>query len=175
GHLLGDQGSGYDLVRRAAAAVVLAVDGMSPETSLTEALCAAFAVPSPARLGAVLQQRSQGEVAAALPVVIECAQRGDEAAAAALADGMDMLAMVANAAVRSAGVSWDGLPVHLGGGVLVGSEPLRELLHEGIRRFGASKYALVDAEAAANGAARLAAAWHQRQQPMCRWVDDGAL
>src|SRR5204862_5893414 len=36
GHLLGDQGSGYDIVRRAAAAVLLAVDDLGPPTALTE-------------------------------------------------------------------------------------------------------------------------------------------
>jgi N-acetylglucosamine kinase-like BadF-type ATPase len=78
GHLLGDQGSGYDLVRRAAAAVVLAVDGLSPPTALEHALCEAFAAPSPQRLGAVLQQKTQGDIAKALPIVLACAERGDE-------------------------------------------------------------------------------------------------
>lgn len=175
GHLLGDQGSGYDLVRRAAAAVVLAVDDLGPPTALTEALCRAFAAPSPSRLGAVLQQKAQGEVAAALPIVLDCALRGDQAAGAVLEDGMEMLAMVCNAAVRTADLEWRGLPVHLGGGVLTGSDALRELLQARLRGFGAGPFALVPADAATLGAARLAFAWHQREQPMCRWVDDGAL
>lgn len=175
GHLLGDQGSGYDLVRRAAAAVVLAVDGLAEETSLTDALVAHFAAPSPQRLGAVLQQRSQAEVAAALPVVLHCAARGDGAAQNAIDEGMAMLAMVANAAVRQAELDWRGLPVFLGGGVLLGSEDLRELLCQRLSTFGAGAVALVDGDAAATAAARLAAAWHQRTAPMCRWVDDGSL
>lgn len=175
GHLLGDQGSAYDLVRRAASAVVLAVDGLAEETELTEALVQHFAAPSPQRLGAVLQQKAQAEVAAALPAVMHCAARGDAAAQNAIDEGMAMLAMVGNAAVRQAELDWRGLPVFLGGGVLLGSEALKELLCERLRTFGPGPIACVDGEAAAEAAARLARAWHQREEPMCRWVDDGSL
>ena len=175
GHMLGDQGSGYDLVRRAAAAVVLAVDDLSPPTALTEALCEAFAAPSPQRLGAVLQQKTQGEIAKALPVVLACAERGDDVAAQCLDDGMAALFLVGNAAVRSAGLEWNGLRVFAGGGVLQGSEPVRELLRQRVLGYGASSFDLVAEDAASHGAALLAQAWASRTMPLCKWVDDGTL
>ena len=175
GHLLGDQGSGYDLVRRAAAAVVLAVDGLSPPTALEHALCEAFAAPSPQRLGAVLQQKTQGDIAKALPIVLACAERGDEVAAQCLDDGMAALFLVGNAAVRSAGLEWSGLRVLAGGGVLQASEPIRELLRQRVIGYGARSFDLVDERAAADGAAMLASAWARREEPLCRWVDDGTL
>jgi N-acetylglucosamine kinase-like BadF-type ATPase len=175
GYLLGDQGSGYDLVRRAAAAALLALDGLGEPTALSEALTKAFAAPQPSRLGAVLQQRSTGEVAAQLPIVIDCAVRGDLVAQQVLQDGADALAMVANAAVRQAELDWRDLPVTFGGGVLTGVPMVHELVAERLRSFGAQTPSSVDDMAAARGAALLAQAWHQRAQPLCRWVTDGAL
>jgi len=175
GHLLGDQGSGYDLVRRAAAAVVLAADGLGPETALTDVLVRAFGAPSPQRLGAVLQRLSSGEVAAPLPQVLACAAAGDAVADQVLDDGLDALAMVANAAVRAAGLSWTALPTTFGGGVLEQAEPLRARLQQRLSAFGAEPARVAAAVAAALGAARLAHDWQQRSEPICRWVDDGAL
>ncbi len=175
GYLLGDQGSGYDLVRRAAAAALLALDGLGEPTVLGEALAKAFGAPQPARLGAVLQQRTTGEVAAQLPIVLACAERGDRVAQQVLQDGADALAMVANAAVRQADLDWRELPVTFGGGVLTGVPSVRELVTERLRSFGAPAPQLLDEHAAARGAARLAQAWHQRAEPLCRWVTDGAL
>lgn len=175
GYLLGDQGSGYDLVRRAAAAVVNAVDGLGPQTALTEALCATFEAPSPQRLGAVMQRRAQAEIAKALPVVIACADRGDDVAAQCLDDGMAALFQVGKAAVRAASLDWNGLRVCVGGGALQGNERLRELLRARVAGFGARSFEVVDDNAAAYGAAVLASAWAGRQQPLCNWVDRGAV
>ncbi|MCA8951600.1 MAG: ATPase, partial [Planctomycetes bacterium] len=128
GYLLGDQGSGYDLVRRAAAAVVLALDGLGPATALTGALTGAFGAASPARLGAVLQQLPTGAVAAELPVVLRVAAAGDAVAGEVLAQGAEALALLAAAAARSAGLEPRGLASHLGGGVLLHVPAIAELV-----------------------------------------------
>ncbi len=175
GHLLSDQGSGYDLVHRAAAAVVNAIDGLGPKTALTEALCKTFDAPSPQRLGAVMQRRTQAEIAAALSVVLDCAERGDHVAAQCLDEGMASLCLVASAAVRAAGLDWHGLRVRIGGGALMGNEGLRKLLGSRVLALGARSFELVDDNAAAHGAAALASAWAKRQQPLCNWVDDGSV
>jgi hypothetical protein len=88
---------------------------------------------------------------------------------------MAALFLVGNAAVRSAGLEWSGLRVLAGGGVLQGSEPVRELLRQRVIGYGARSFDLVDERAAADGAAMLAAAWVLREEPLCRWVDDGTL
>jgi hypothetical protein len=41
--------------------------------------------------------------------------------------------------------------------------------------YGARSFDLVDERAAADGAAMLASAWARRDEPLCRWVDDGTL
>ncbi|MFN9842746.1 MAG: BadF/BadG/BcrA/BcrD ATPase family protein, partial [Planctomycetota bacterium] len=137
GYLLGDQGSGYDLVRRAAAAVLLALDDLGPPTALTDALVAAFGAPAPARLGAVLQRLAPGDVGKQLPVVLAVAAAGDAVANEVLQDGIDALVMLAAAAVRKAGLDFSDLPVAVGGGVLLQAPALAELLGERLRALGA--------------------------------------
>ena len=175
GYLLGDQGSGYDLVRRAAAAVLLAVDELGPPTALTPALVAAFAAPAPQRLGAVLQRLSPGEVAARLPVVLEVAAAGDPVANDVLAEGVDALTMLATAAVRKAGLDWRGLPVAVGGGVCSGALGVVDLLRERLRALGAEPPRAIAPRAAAHAAAWLAHGWHLRQEPQYAWVHRVAL
>jgi N-acetylglucosamine kinase-like BadF-type ATPase len=125
GFLLSDQGSGYDLVRRAAAAAVLACDGLAPATTLGKALGNASGV-LPERLGAALQQLDSGAVAALLPVVLGCDEAGDLIAGQILDEGADALAAVAGAAVRAAHLDWSGLRTVLGGGVLTHADTVRE-------------------------------------------------
>ncbi|MCK5945443.1 MAG: hypothetical protein KAI24_25860 [Planctomycetes bacterium] len=177
GYAFGDEGSGYDLVRRAIVAVLRAVDGRAPETALSDALTAAFDAPSPARLGAVAQRLPPGEVAARLPVVLDAYERDDAAAADVLLFGMRQLVELGEAALRRVELAAEpGLRVALGGGVL-----RSELLREGLVRVlqaafgGAVDVQHVGPDDAAVGAAWLAAGWHGDEQPQRRWVEDVAL
>lgn len=170
GYLLGDQGSGFDLVRRAAAAALLAVDGLGPATALGPALAEAFGAPAVARLGAVLQGLSSGVVAGQLPVVLRVAAAGDPVANEVLAEGAEALAALAAGAVRAAGLEWRGLPVHCGGGVLEGALPVREQLAQRLAALGAEPCRLLGADAGARGAARLAHDAYFGSEPMTSWV-----
>jgi glucosamine kinase len=175
GYLLGDQGSGYDLVRRAAAAALLAVDGLGPATELTAALTAAFAAPSPVRLGAVLQRLAPGDVASRVPVVLEVAAAGDMVAHAVLEECVQALAMLGSAAVRSADLQWAELPVAIGGGVLTGAPAIATRLGECVRVLGGRPPRTIEPRAAATGAAWLAARWHERRKPEYMWVQNVAI
>jgi len=175
GWLLGDQGSGYDLVRRAAAAALLASDGLGPPTALTAALTTAFGAPSPQRLGAVLQQLAPGDVAGKLGVVVEVAAAGDAVANDVLAAGAEGLAMLAAAVVRSAGLDWRDLDTAIGGGVLGSTPVVAELLRHRLAAFGARPPRAIAPNAAAVGAAWLAQGWHRREPPAHDWVERGSL
>ncbi len=175
GYLLGDQGSAYDFVRRAAAAALLAVDGLGPTTALTAALTAAFAAPAPERLGAVLQRLSPGEVAAKLPVVLATAAAGDMVAKAVFADGVEALAMLAAAAVRQAGLTSTALPVAFGGGVLTEAAAIAEALSVRLQAVGARAPRVIAPRGAAQAAAWLAHGWHHRLSPQYEWVNRVAL
>jgi N-acetylglucosamine kinase-like BadF-type ATPase len=170
GFLLGDQGSGYDLVRRAAAAVLLAIDDLGPPTALTDALTRAFAALAPQRLGAVLQRLAPGEVAKHLGVVLATAANGDAVANDVLQQGVDALAMLANAALRQAGLDGTSLPVGFGGGVLASTSPVAALLTQRLGTFGMQAPKFLEPRAAAVGAAWLAHGWHTRQSPQQEWV-----
>ncbi len=171
GYLLGDQGSGYDLVRQAARRAVLAVDGMAPPTALGDALAAAFGAPSPARLGAVLQRLAPGEVAARLPVVLAAAAAGDAVAREALAQGVGDLDALADAAVKKAGLAWRGLSTACGGGVFEALVDQRAAVADRFVARGALAPTLVAPRAAAVGAAWLADGWHRGLSPQKEWVD----
>lgn len=175
GYLLGDQGSGYDLVRRAAAAVLLAIDDLGPATVLTETLTAAFRAPSPSRLGATLQQLDTAGVAQQLPVVLAAAADGDVVANDVLAAGVDGLAMLAAGALRRADLDGRDVPVAMGGGVLLAAPAIRELLSARLRSLGAAAPTVLDARAAARGAAWLAHGWHTHLEPQHTWVTRVAL
>ncbi|MBX3461834.1 MAG: hypothetical protein KF830_01570, partial [Planctomycetes bacterium] len=175
GHLLGDQGSGYDLVRRAAAAVLLALDDLGPPTALTGALVAAFGAPAPARLGAVLQRLEPAAVAARLPVVLDAAAAGDAVANEVLEAGVDGLVALASAAVGRAGLAFRALPTAAGGGALLGAPAVAARLAERFARLGAAAPRWLDERAAARAAARLAHDWHHGREPARGWVDHGAL
>ncbi|MFN9844124.1 MAG: BadF/BadG/BcrA/BcrD ATPase family protein [Planctomycetota bacterium] len=171
GYLLGDQGSGYDLVRRAARAALLAVDGIGPATALVDDLVAAFAAPSPQRLGAVLQRLAPGEVAARLGTVLAVAARGDVVAQQALAEGAADLDALADAAVRKAGLAWRSLSTAAGGGVFDAAPDYLAAVAARLTARGAVAPVLVAPRAAAVGAAWLAEGWHRGQSPQKEWVD----
>lgn len=175
GFLLGDQGSAYDLVRRAAAAVLLAIDGLGPATTLTEALTQAFAAPAPQRLGAVLQRLAPGEVGKHLGVVLAAAAAGDAVANDVVQQGVDGLAMLATGALRQAGLDWRGVRVAFGGGVLQRAPAIAALLQERLRAFDAPAARVLEPRAAAVGAAWLAHGWHSRQSPQQEWVSRVAI
>lgn len=170
GFLLGDQGSGYDLVRRAAAAALLAADGLAPPTALTASLTAAFGAPSPQRLGAVLQRSSPGEVAARLGLVLDAAAAGDGVAQDVLAQGADALAALAAAAVRAAGLEWRDLATVLGGGVLGNVPSYCDQLARRLLAFGARPPRRLGPRDPARAAAWLAHGSHHRLEPATTWV-----
>lgn len=175
GFLLGDQGSAYDLVRRAATAVLLAVDDMGPPTTLTGKLVAAFDAPSPERLGAVLQRLDSGQVAANAPLVVAAAEAHDAVAVDVLAAGADALTTLALAAARLADLEVAGLRVAFGGGMLLGAVAYATSLGTRLQERGFARHALIDGRGAARGAAWLAQGWARREEPQHGWVQRVAL
>ncbi|MCA8975467.1 MAG: hypothetical protein KDC98_12160 [Planctomycetes bacterium] len=170
GYLLGDQGSGYDLVRRAAAAVLLALDGLGPATELTDSLTAAFGAPAPARLGAVLQSLDTRQVAQRLPVVVEAAAAGDQVAVEVFEAGAEALAALANAAARGAELDLRGRTVVFGGGVPRLVPAFAERVVARLASLGAAATVTIDDRAAARGAAWLAHGVHHGLEPQSSWV-----
>lgn len=175
GYLLGDQGSGFDLVRRAGAAALLGFDAIGQQTVLGEQLARAFDVARPERLGAAMQELDTGAVAARLPIVLDAAAAGDAVANGVLAAGADALAALASAAAKAVDLQPHGTNVTLGGGVLAGGAAIRDRLTERLASSGFSVGRPLEDNAAACGAAWLAAGNHDGLEPQRSWVTRVAL
>ena len=79
GYLLGDEGSGYDLGRRAITAALKAAEGRSGRTMLTEMLKRQFG-DEETWFSRVYQTDARRTVASLAPVLLEAARLGDETA-----------------------------------------------------------------------------------------------
>lgn len=177
GAWFGDEGSAFDLVRRAIVAVLQAVDGIGPSTALTSLLTEAFGAPAPARLGAVAQRLTPREIAAKLPVVLRAYTEEDEVAARVFGEGVFALHRLADAALRRVGLDWRGLHIALGGGALTHGAGVRDFLTQ-LVTVECGEHPQVEVlppRAAAHAAAWLAHGWHTRQTPQHDWVERVAL
>lgn len=131
GQLLGDEGSGYDIALRGLRAVAHASDGRRPPTELSAVLLAAAHLTDPDDLIAWAASATKAQIAALAPLVLSCASRGDDAAAAIRTHAVTALVDLAAAAVRRTGA--DSLPIALTGGLVSGTGPLRSAVADAIR------------------------------------------
>jgi glucosamine kinase len=134
GHVLGDEGSGYDIGRQALQAVARAADGRGPATALTGAILAAWDLAEPSALiGQVYGGRDPTALAALAQPVFATAQAGDPLARAILARAARELAIAALAVAARLG--WAGpLPLALTGGLLLGRPAFADAVVAEIRR-----------------------------------------
>lgn len=78
GRYIGDEGSGYSIGRLGLQAVAKSMDGRGPETKLMDILKTQFGINSPEDLINKVYQENL-DFAAVAPLVIQCAEEGDEA------------------------------------------------------------------------------------------------
>lgn len=137
GHLLGDEGSGYDIARRGLNAVTRAADGRAPGTSLIEDMINAAGASSVEGLADRIYLESWGitEIAALAPVVVRAAEQGDSTAHAIMEYAAEELALAAEIAVGELGMADLAFSVVLTGGIFAGSALLRERISDVIGEF----------------------------------------
>ena len=137
GHLFGDQGSGFDLGRRALTAVADAADGIGVETALSNEITKMLQVDDPRefarKLGLAVDIRQ--EIAALAPVVVRAAKNGD-----AVADGIVDAGAAAAAALVAATVSrlqlGNNVPLALAGGIVCSGDFFRDKLLGQLKALG---------------------------------------
>jgi N-acetylglucosamine kinase-like BadF-type ATPase len=137
GPVMGDEGSGTDIARRALAAVAGSADGRLPPTTLVERVCRRFGVASPEDLLTVVYDPARDKRAelADLPVIVEAAARsGDAVAQSILADAGRDLAATVVAVVRRLGLEAEPVPVAYVGGVFGAGELVLGPLGDAVRR-----------------------------------------
>lgn len=126
GWRLGDEGSGYDIGRRALTAVLRAYDGRGPGTRLAEKVMSALNLRDPSELVDRVYGDGMGsaEVAALATLVADSAHEGDGAAFKILQEAGVELGLAASSVIRRLGLE-GGFAVAPSGGVFNLGEPLR--------------------------------------------------
>jgi len=137
GHVLGDEGSGYQIAQRGLNAATRARDGRGPATSLLESLPDAVGAASVEDLASriYLEGWPAGQIAALAPVVLTAADEGDAVARGIVAAAGHELSRAAVAVIRALGKDETHLEVVLSGGVFGGSPSLVEAVRGEITAF----------------------------------------
>jgi glucosamine kinase len=131
GHLLGDEGSGYDIARQALRAVTQAADGRAPRTQLSEALFGALGVSSARGLRELLYPAaSVPEVARLARLVLELAGQDEAASEIVARAARDLAVAVRTCRERLETAGRAQLPVVAAGGLMSERSPLLERLTE---------------------------------------------
>jgi N-acetylglucosamine kinase-like BadF-type ATPase len=126
GHLMGDEGSGYDIGRRALQGAARAADGRGPATALLEAFMHHWKVDRPLDMIAhVYRSTDKAAVAELSSIVFATARAGDTVARRLLANAAGELASAAIVAGDHLALPGD-LPVALTGGLLTGNADYRK-------------------------------------------------
>ncbi len=130
GHILGDEGSGYWIGRRALRAVARAADGRGPATALTPRLLNHFAVARPSDLvGEVYDRQVRHHSLAQLARLVQQARdEGDEVATQILEQAAHELVSAARSVVDRLAMREDVVQFVLAGGVFAGVNWLGEEL-----------------------------------------------
>jgi glucosamine kinase len=134
GHLMGDEGSGYDLGRRALQAAAQAADGRGPSTVLLDTLLRHWQVDRPlAMIERVYQSSEKSDIAQLSALVFAAARQGDKVARRIVADAAGELALAAIAVGDRLSFPDGRLPLALAGGLLTGVSEYRAMVVRRIR------------------------------------------
>jgi N-acetylglucosamine kinase len=164
GHLLGDEGSGYDIARRGLNAATRAYDRRGPATLLVERLVQASGAATLEDLAnrIYLDDWNVGQVAALAPAVLAAADEGDALAEEIVTHAGRELALAARAVVEHLGMADQAFDLVLSGGLFKGSPRLVECVQREVRGFAPQASADLPRHEPAYGAALLALQATQR-------------
>lgn len=158
GHLIGDEGSGYDLARRALQLALRMADGRAPRGPLLDRVLAHFGAASHEDLiERVYAQPDKARLAALAPGVLLAAREGDSDARAIGRAAAGELAQAVTAAARQLSSTDAPLALALSGGLLVADAWYRRAVLRRVRarvRVGAVAVLAEPAVAAAQALAR---------------------
>lgn len=135
GHVLGDEGSGYDIARRGLIAALRDFDGRGPRTSLRERLTGELYLSSIEEVIPLLYsgQLSQRNLAALYPLVVSAAEEEDPVAVGLLEEAAEELSCAASAVLRGLDEPV-ALPVVMWGGAFQNGPRLRRYFEESLSR-----------------------------------------
>jgi N-acetylglucosamine kinase-like BadF-type ATPase len=126
GHILGDEGSGYDIARRGLMAALHAHDGRGPETLIKAKLIEQFYLASIDELISLLYgEATPSRIASMYPLILEAAEEGDWVAQGLLMRAAEALVEAAEAVVKRLDMMETSFPVAVSGGVFGNSPTMR--------------------------------------------------
>ncbi len=130
GHLMGDEGSAYDIALRALRAVARGVDGRGEPTNLEEILGEAVGARGAVQVAARLygDPLTREQIAALAPCVDRAAEGGDRKAGEILATAGAELAAAAAAVIRRLGFATEPMAVSYAGAVFRSREVRRSFV-----------------------------------------------
>jgi N-acetylglucosamine kinase-like BadF-type ATPase len=122
GYLLGDEGSGFWIGRRALSAVVRAADGRGPATELTERVMSHLKLVRPSDLihETYYRDLKRDAIAGLSPLVADAREAGDAVASEILAQAARELTAAASSVVSRLGMRGEVFPTILAGGIFTG-------------------------------------------------------
>lgn len=131
GHVLGDEGSGYWIGRRALRAVARAADGRGPATTLTPRVLAHFSVAAPSDLVYEIYDRQlrHHAIAQLARLVQQARDEGDEVATQILEQAAHELVRAARSVIERLALTEEPVQFVLAGGVFSGVPWLCDELH----------------------------------------------
>jgi N-acetylglucosamine kinase len=158
GHLLGDEGSGYDIACKGLSAATRAYDGRSVRTLLVERLPVAAGTEGLEGLAnrIYLENWTVGQVASLAPVVLAAAEAGDPAAVEILDAAALDLAQTARAVISQLELENQAFPLVLSGGLFTGQNRMFDLVRVAILDFAPRASVSLPKHEPAYGAALLA-------------------
>lgn len=132
GYLIGDEGSAFDIARRGLVAAFRDHDGRGPRTSLTERFIREFYLTRIDDLIPLFYTEyvRPSRIAGLFPLVLECAEEGDEVAVSIVERAAGSLFQAAQAVIERLRMGGEGFPVALSGGVLHHGRRLRARFEE---------------------------------------------
>jgi N-acetylglucosamine kinase-like BadF-type ATPase len=135
GPTLGDEGSGYDIARRALRAIASSFDGRSQATVLSERFCRKLGIASTADLPGVIYNSDSEpvEIASLAKIVAEAALEGDEVACDILREAGRELSNLAVSVIERLGMRSDQFRVACVGSVFKSGEVVLSSLRDAVR------------------------------------------
>jgi N-acetylglucosamine kinase-like BadF-type ATPase len=127
GHLLGDEGSGYDIGRRGLMAALQDYDGRGPATAITRKIAKELCLERIDEMIPLLYsgETSPRQVAGLYPLILEAAEEGDSVASALIDQAAASLVEVALAVLRKLHMEKDDPVLAVSGGVFAHSPRIR--------------------------------------------------
>ena len=120
GHIISDEGSGYDIGRKALSAIFKSYDGITRETMLTEKILSHFNFKNVDRIIEYVYNNkvTKEYIAQIAPIVIEAAYENDRASIGILDESIDNLVEITETVIRKLEFDEGKIDLVLDGGIL---------------------------------------------------------